>query len=464
MNYNKILNKVLAEIKPTHKEVEEQQKVADEVIRKIKAMKGKPVDVIMVGSAARGSDLKGDKDLDIFILFPLTCDEKDLEKEGLKIGKEIAKGHKFERKFASHPYVKTEINGFDIDIVPAFKIKNIKDFKSAVDRSPLHQEFIKNNRKPGEGNQVRLLKKFCKSLDIYGAEMGTWGFPGYLCELLVMQYGSFIDTLKMAENWEYNQVIDIKKHYKSKSEILKKFNTPLIVIDPTDKNRNVGAAVSDNVFAKFIHYSRQFLEKPSEEFFKEKIIKEKKPNEIEKRLKQRRAKILVITTGFPKVPEDIAVSQLEKTMMKMKKMLEDEDFKTHRVAMWTNRKNHSAFLFEFEVWELPPVKVRHGPPLTIIKDQKKFLEKHKSGNVWIEGDRWATETVRKETDAIDYLKRMVKEMKSGKTRIPSHIEEVFNKKVNILDAKGIMKEYEKNEYFAKELTEYLYKRERFLEV
>ena len=96
MNYTKILNKVLAEIKPTHEEVEEQEKVADDVIAKIKEMKGKHVDAVMVGSAARGSDLKGDKDLDIFVLFPLTCNEKDLEKEGLKIGKKIAEGHPLE--------------------------------------------------------------------------------------------------------------------------------------------------------------------------------------------------------------------------------------------------------------------------------------------------------------------------------------------------------------------------------
>jgi len=44
------------------------------------------------------------------------------------------------------------------------------------------------------------------------------------------------------------------------------------------------------------------------------------------------------------------------------------------------------------------------------------------------------------------------------------IEKMMIKKTEILDVHGIMDHYKKNKYFAKELTDYLYKRERFLEV
>jgi tRNA nucleotidyltransferase (CCA-adding enzyme) len=44
--------------------------------------------------------------------------------------------------------------------------------------------------------EVRLLKKFMKGTGVYGAEIKIGGFSGYLCELLILKYRSFAQTIE----------------------------------------------------------------------------------------------------------------------------------------------------------------------------------------------------------------------------------------------------------------------------
>ncbi|MBS7613865.1 hypothetical protein KEJ48_06465, partial [Candidatus Bathyarchaeota archaeon] len=40
--------------------------------------------------------------------------------------------------------------------------------------------------------------KFAKGIGVYGADIKTGGFSGYLCELLIVSYGDFIKTVESA--------------------------------------------------------------------------------------------------------------------------------------------------------------------------------------------------------------------------------------------------------------------------
>ena len=50
----------------------------------------------------------------------------------------------------------------------------------------------------------------------------------------------------------------------------KKFDTPIVIIDPIDSNRNLGAAISIENVGKFVLVCRAFMKKPSLSFFKPK--------------------------------------------------------------------------------------------------------------------------------------------------------------------------------------------------
>ena len=88
----------------------------------------------------------------------------------------------------------------------------------------------------------------------YGSEFKVGGFAGYLCELLIIKYGTFEECLKKASMWKFGHVIDLKNYNTSNL-----FNDPLIVIDPTDMNRNVGAALRLDKMAEFIQSARNYL-------------------------------------------------------------------------------------------------------------------------------------------------------------------------------------------------------------
>lgn len=60
--------------------------------------------------------------------------------------------------------------------------------------------------------------------------------------------------LKKASMWKFGHVIDLKNYNTSNL-----FNDPLIVIDPTDMNRNVGAALRLDKMAEFIQSARNYL-------------------------------------------------------------------------------------------------------------------------------------------------------------------------------------------------------------
>ena len=44
--------------------------------------------------------------------------------------------------------------------------------------------------------EVRLLKRFLKSVGIYGAQIAKGGLSGYVTEILILKYGTFVSTLQ----------------------------------------------------------------------------------------------------------------------------------------------------------------------------------------------------------------------------------------------------------------------------
>ncbi|MFZ8829828.1 MAG: CCA tRNA nucleotidyltransferase, partial [Candidatus Aenigmatarchaeota archaeon] len=272
-NINEFLTKVLKVIVPDKKKEKRLKSLANKVLRvanrKAKKYKAK---AIIVGSITRDTWLPDKEEFDIFILFPKHLTASQLEKYGLEVGKSIVKEMKgsFTLKYAQHPYLSAKIENVEIDIVPCYKIKDTSELKSAVDRTPFHVAYLQNKLKKKQANEVRLLKKFLKNHNLYGADAKTQGFSGYLCELLIIKYKNFVNLLKAASEWKVQEIIDLEEFYKKEEyDNLRKIfkNQCLIVIDPTDKNRNVAAALSSENFFKFKKISEEFLKNPCEETF-----------------------------------------------------------------------------------------------------------------------------------------------------------------------------------------------------
>jgi tRNA nucleotidyltransferase (CCA-adding enzyme) len=455
----KLKERVLKKIVPTKKEIEREKKIVKELLKKIDSIKGKHVKTILAGSMARNTHLRGDNDIDIFVLFPTKIERNEFVREGLKIGKKVLKGFEWEEAFSEHPYIRGKYKGFNVEIVPSYEIKTTDKLLSSVDRTPFHTKYLIEHLKENQKNEVRLLKQFLKGIECYGADLKTESFPGYITELLVLKYGSFENVLKNVQNWRKGEVIDLENYY-TESEARKKFNHHLIIVDPIDKKRNVAFALSFNQFARFIAASRRFIEKPSEKFFFGKKIKPWSKKKVMKMLEQK--EIIIVKMPFPKKQlSDIMWGQLKKLRKKIVKELKLKEFRVNRAKEWTDEKKLMIIAIDLENVKIQKVHLRIGPEVMDLKNSERFLNTHKKiiAGPRIENGRWVIEVKRKHWNAKtllqDYLKEQKKVLKKG---IKKALE-----KAQVLGEKQAIKLYSKNNEFQEFFTKFLKGKEEFLE-
>jgi tRNA nucleotidyltransferase (CCA-adding enzyme) len=333
-------------------------------------------------------------------------------------------------------------------------VESASEIKSAVDRTPFHNKYILKNLKKKMSGDVRLLKKFTKSVGVYGSDMKTLGFSGYLCELLIIKYGSFKNLITKAREWTPGTLIDLEKHCEIKN-IKETFEgQPLIVIDPTDPKRNVAAALSPENFIIFINACEKFLETRNAEMFfgeKKSFVKV----EIEEIIRKRGTNFFIVNFEKPKVVDDILWPQLRRTVRRIANFLEENEFK---VLNYTAFTDHRAYMmFEMEVWELPTVKKLIGPPIFSDKHSHQFLSKYKDSRIFIEDIKWVAEIGRIYKDAekilFEFLSQPQPKMKEN--GIGSHIAASLSTGFEILTGKEIMHLIEFNQDFRIFISEYL---------
>ncbi|HDD42914.1 MAG TPA: CCA tRNA nucleotidyltransferase, partial [Nitrososphaeria archaeon] len=280
MSLEEVARKALKIVKPSKLEERRLKRTLEKALllarREAERIPG-IVDITLEGSAAKDTWIKGRAEADIFIHFDPGVSKAELEEMIVKLGTKIVEklGGKPMLMYADHPYVEGVVNGVTVDVVACYRVEP-PGWRSATDRTPYHTRYVLENLKPGQEDEVRLLKGFMVGCGVYGAEIKVKGFSGYLTELLTIRYGSFLNVLREASSWRPPIIIDLKNYYESREEVLETFqDSPLIVIDPVDRSRNVAAAVSMTRLSEFILASRLFLRNPSLRFFKRRAEKPK---------------------------------------------------------------------------------------------------------------------------------------------------------------------------------------------
>lgn len=439
----KLFKSVLEKVTPTVEDSLEEQALAARVIERLEGIPGKHSRVVLAGSLARDTHLKGDKDLDFFVLFPVELDRKVLVEEGLRIAKKALKGSGWSISYAEHPYVKTNLEGHDIEIVPAFDVLEAKARKSSVDRSPLHVEYILSVLKKKQKAEVRLLKRFLKGIGVYGAELKVQGFSGYLCELLILYYGSFWNFLRKASKWSEPVIVQLKGK-QSKKVLQEKYDSPLIVIDPTDPNRNVSACVSREKFFLLRAAAKEFTRKPSIEFFFPPRVKLLPGKAAAKRLEERGT--IMVKVPYKRVHEDVVFGQMQRFSKKIARELEREDFTVARAEYFTDEEKSILLFFEVEEEELDKTRLHAGPPLSREKEAKDFLDKYKGKVVSgprIEQGRLVVEVERKYLNAVEVIKDFLEKIRKEESKL--YITKQISKRYKIVKGKSILRELKTRE-------------------
>jgi tRNA nucleotidyltransferase (CCA-adding enzyme) len=325
---------------------------------------------MVVGSVARDTWLSGDRDLDIFLLFPPQISREDLEETGLDLARKIARRFtgRFHEKYAEHPYVNATIDGLDFDLVPCYEVASAAAIQSAVDRTPFHTRYIAEKISPLR-DDVLLAKQFAKACGVYGSDQMTEGFSGYLCELLVLHYTGFSPLVEAAAGWKPGTCIDLEGH------ACKAFEEPLRVIDPVDPARNVAAALSCTRMFEFVEYCRGYLEEPKTGFFFPPEQAGVDRRGFARALARRGTNLFAISFATPPLIPDIVVPQLRRSLASIRGLLNRNGFAVLQddCAMGEDR---CILVLELLGAHLAPVTRHMGPPLWDRANAEKFAEKY----------------------------------------------------------------------------------------
>jgi tRNA nucleotidyltransferase (CCA-adding enzyme) len=416
MNWERLKQKVLEKYYPDEEELEETQKQYQEISGFIEKEFG--LETHFAGSASRGTCMKGDKDIDIFVLFPENLSRKELEEKGLEVGKRVFQNFDGDHhvEYAEHPYTKGEIEGHEVEIVPCYDVP-ATEIKSAVDRTPHHSKWVEENLSEEQRKEVVLLKTFLGAQDLYGSSLKVEGFSGYLCEILIAEHGGFKELLESAQRWEGRTVMDLENHHDGNlpPELVNKFDAlGLVVIDPVDPERNVASVLSHENYSKFIYNAWQFNFQPGMNFFEK---QEKRFSEFElKQDIQSRADFLTLEFDTPNEIDDILYPQMRKTLRRITQVLEKHDFRIFEKGFHVGEQKTRIF---FELQEsLPEVEYIQGPK---VFHGARHLDQFKSKyeNVFIEETRLVAKTERDFTSAKEMLKDFFDENLQTKG-IPKH--------------------------------------------
>lgn len=423
-----VVNSVLRKIKPSEEERKQLNAAVEKILQaaqgpsKIYGMKP-----ILCGSVAKDTWLSP-PEIDLFMLFDEKLPRKKLEEYGLQAAKDIfeALGGKHRAAYSEHPYLtglaKIEGKIYTMDVVPAYETSPA-NIKSAVDRTPHHVNFVLKNLdyKKGQQDEVRLLKKFAAARGCYGADLAVQGFSGYLCELLVIKFGTFLNVMEAASQW--NAGIVINHLGKRMEEEFKEEGEPLIVPDPVDPKRNVAAAVSVETFYRFVKACREFERTANIGLFEKSVSRTYTVDEAKEEIEKRGTMFYAIRFPTPQVQPDIYHSQMRKALHRIEDILKKEEFSLIGKDYYT--ANETVILLEAETWVLPKIEKNEGPS-AFSRHAKNFLEHYRDRNIFIENGNWVVILDRKYSSLMDLLKAFLSSDMAAQG-IPSNIAKSMEK-------------------------------------
>jgi tRNA nucleotidyltransferase (CCA-adding enzyme) len=443
--YDGLFEEILKRITPTQNEINLIKRITEK-LKKLLNAKAKELGVKYTKIEPQGStgikqtQLKDDYDIDLFI----GLNYKDFESRyrGLsknKLKKETKKDFldlcttwiipsltlkEFQNPrllYAEHPYVTVDylLDGIEIkvDIVLYFDI-DLEIIKqkgpiTAVDRSPWHGRFVRENITEDQKNDIRLLKQFFKANHSYGdkSSVGKVGFIGYSSELLIYYYGN-IDTLFKNFDDLASKPLD---YYKRDAKILRKINhfqnDCLIIVDPIDKNRNVASAISEKAY-KYCNYRiREFLKNPTKEYFEINDIPKADLRDLNNPVL---SKIYLVELKnclnaiHYTINRDKLYSLAESIVSNgEKEFTHAEKFSNIIFELYFDEEiDEYALVFHCKKPHISQTYTRKGPPVTESSHASNFKKKNK--NYFEKNGYFWVETKREFNNFLDFLKDFVK--------------------------------------------------------
>jgi len=391
----KILDAARKEIRPDLKVLDDVRSIVDKINS---LLKKSSLDAMCVpgGSLAKGTFLKDDYDIDLFIRFNPSYEDDRISDLTETVLKPLCKSlkAKLERVHGSRDYFQfnmqkgKKILSFEVIPVMLVHMENYHEARNITDLSPEHVEWVKKytSKNPKLVDDIRLAKQFCKANKVYGAESYINGFSGHILDILIIHYGSFVNLLQhfgrlSGDDLKKPIIIDTEKNLVNP---LKQLNaskiTPLIIVDPIQKDRNSAAALSKERLLMFIVASKRFLEKPDKDFFE---IKEfNMENEIKDSLKSSKVNIKDVTVARIDIEtldgsKDVVGTKVLKVYEAM--IEHSKKYGFHIIASDWNFMSEEKRAIAYIICEnkISRDVLQQGPPVDSTANYDVFIDKHK---------------------------------------------------------------------------------------
>ncbi len=443
--FSEIFAEVLKDITPTQKEIVLINNITEK-LKNLLSKKATELNINFIRIEPQGStgikqtQLKNDFDIDLFIGLDyrqFKLNYKGLNKSKLKKKSKkdflalcnnwilqsltLNEFHNPSLLYAEHPYVTVNYLLNDtkvkIDIVLYFDLE-LEYIKrngpiTSVDRSPWHGYFVRDNLTSEQKNDVRLLKQFFKVCYSYGdkSAIGRVGFIGYSAELLIYYFKDLKNLFRNFSELDKNPQDYYNRNPEELSKIVHFQNDYLIIIDPIDKNRNVASAISERAYKYCNQKIIEFLEQPSQEFFRIKPISEADLSDKKDRISSR-IFIIELQNTNEKIHYTINRDKLYSLGDSIKANGEKEFSHANRFGTiifevyFEDDKNQYNIAIFCEKPKIPESYIRKGPPITEEKHVVNFMNKNpdyfeKEGYLWVE-------TQREYNNFSDFLNEFVK--------------------------------------------------------
>jgi len=402
---NNLLKNVIADLMPDERKIQSEVRAVMQSINASFKKQRLQAKVIAGGSIAKGVFLKNDHDCDLFAVFPKSYAGKDLSGMLERVLNKVFKH--VERLHGSRDYfhVRVPSSTFMYEIVPvlALKKEQAKNAVNITDCSPLHVQWVLQQvkKKKSVCNEIRLLKAFCKSAGVYGAESYLRGFSGHVVDILTIFYGSFLKVLQVSKTWKpgtantvkEKTVIDFYNKHKGKAFFhlnSSKLQSALIVIDPTLADRNASAALEQEKLDIFRLRAQEFLKKPSADYFVQHPVT---MESLVRRAQLEDAQLVAVEVYLPPGKVDLIGVKMIKVFQFLKQELLKHDFKLVD-AVWSwgkgaqgDKETKAELFYLIKKGKLSDTVILSGPPTNL--DQKHieaFKKQHR--DVFLKQKRW----------------------------------------------------------------------------
>jgi tRNA nucleotidyltransferase (CCA-adding enzyme) len=389
-----ILKEVSKTIKPDKKVI----KYADDIVRKInlKLKKAKiSAECVKGGSIAKNTYLKNDYDIDLFIRYSPSYKDGNISDISERLLQELCSESEvnLERIHGSRDYFQFRIKKIRkilvFEIIPVILIHahNYQEAQNITDLSPEHVNWVKKytSKNPKLTDEIRLAKQFCKANKVYGAESYINGFSGHILDILVIHHGSFLNLVHAFSKYDEDSlkksiIIDTEKNLRNPLKQLNKSKiTPLIIVDPIQKDRNSAAALSKEKLLMFINAAKNFLKDPDKSFFEIKTF------DIDREINKSIKNLKLQKNTFKAVKIDIEVTNGSKDVAGTKALKAYESIIAH-MSKYGFKILHSDWSFQQDEGHAEAYIIidsnisreitQKGPPTTSREDYKKFIDKH----------------------------------------------------------------------------------------